>query len=62
MHGEDWITWINNPPTTCHMGGVEERQIRTARGILNALIKTHGKSLDDESLHTLLVVNNRNHQ
>ena len=37
------------------MGGVWERQIRTARGILNALVKTHGKSLDDQSLHTLLV-------
>ena len=23
--------------------------------MLNALVKTHGKSLDDESLHTLLV-------
>ena len=32
-----------------------ERQIRTARHILNALIKTYGKSLDDESLNTLLV-------
>ena len=37
------------------MGGVCERQIRTARGIRNALIKTHGKSLDEESLHTWLV-------
>ena len=54
-HGADWIDWINNPPTASHMGGVWERQIRTARGILNALIKTHGKRLDEESLHTLLV-------
>ena len=37
------------------MEEVWERQIRTASGILNALIKTHGKRLDDESLHTLLV-------
>ena len=37
------------------MGGVWKRQTRTARGILNALVKTHGKSLDNESLHTVLV-------
>ena len=37
------------------MGEAWERQIRTASGILNVLIKTHGKSLDDESSHTLLV-------
>ena len=55
MHGADWITWINNPQTASHMGGVLERQIRTARGILKALVKTHGESLDDESLHTMLV-------
>ena len=55
VHGADWITWINNPPTASHMAGDWERQIRTARGILNALIKTYGKRLDGESLHTLLV-------
>ena len=37
------------------MGEVRERQIRIAQGILNALVKTHGKSLDDESSHALLV-------
>ena len=55
MHGADWITWINNPPTVNHMGGVWERQIRTARGILNAFVKTHGKSLDHDLLHSLPV-------
>ena len=50
MHGADWITWINNPPTTSHMEGIWERQIRTAR-----TWETHGKSLDEESLHMLLV-------
>ena len=37
------------------MGGVWERHIRIVRGILNALVKTHGKSSHDESLHKLLV-------
>ena len=37
------------------MGGVLERQMRSARTILNSLGETHGKSLDDESLHTLLI-------
>ena len=55
MHGTYWITWINNPPIACHIGGVWEKQIRTTRSILNTLFKAHGKSLDDESLHTLLV-------
>ena len=39
MHGTNWITWINNPLTTSHMGGFWEGQIITARRILNALIK-----------------------
>ena len=38
------------------MGGVWERQIRSARAILSSLLKTHGqKSLDDESLITLMI-------
>ena len=37
------------------MGGVWEQQIRTARSILNALLITHGRSLKDEALHTLLI-------
>ena len=55
MHGADWITCINSPLTVSQMGGVWERQIRTARGIVNALIKTHGKSLDNKSFYALLV-------
>ena len=35
------------------MGGVSQRQIKTARNILNSLLKTHGSSLTDESLQTL---------
>ena len=37
------------------MGGVWERQIRSARAILSSLISTHSRSLDDESLETLLI-------
>ena len=54
MQRADWITWINNPSTNNHMG-VWKRQIRTARGILNALVKTHEKRLGSKSLHTLLI-------
>ena len=32
-----------------------ERQIKTARSILNALLKTHRRSLNDEALHTMLI-------
>ena len=46
------------------MGGVWERQTRTSWNILNSLFKTHGASLTDESLQTLLtevdtIVNSR---
>ena len=54
-HRTDWITWIRNPPTASHMDGVWEEQIRTARSILNVLLKTHRRSLNDEALHTLLI-------
>ena len=37
------------------MGGVWERQIRSARSILAALLKQYGESLHDDSLRTLLV-------
>ena len=37
------------------MEGVWKYQIRSARAILNSLLKTHGSSLSDESLQTLLV-------
>ena len=43
------------PPLASNMGGVWECQIRTAQNILNSLLKTHGASLNDESLQTLLM-------
>ena len=36
------------------MGGIWEHQIRSARGILASLLQTHGHSLDEESLQTLV--------
>ena len=63
-HGCQWIDWKMNPPTASHMGGAWERQIRSIKSILQSLLKTHGASLNDEALHTLLleaecVVNSR---
>ena len=37
------------------MGGVWERQIRSARSILVSLLKNHSECLKDESLHTLTI-------
>ena len=63
-NGADWILWHNNPPGASHMGGVCECQIRSARIILEGLLKTHSHSLNDESLRTLmaeveLIINSR---
>ena len=49
------MIWKRNPPLSSNMGGVWECQIRSARAILNFLLKTHGSSLSDESLQTLVV-------
>ena len=64
QNGTDWITWYKNPLGASHMGGVWERQIQSARNILAALLKTHGQSLKDEGLRTLVaeteaIVNSR---
>ena len=52
-NGSDRITWENNPPTASNMGGIWERQIRTASTILNALLKTHSCSLNNKNFRTL---------
>ena len=55
---EDQCDWINskmNVPYASHMGGVWERQIRTVRSALSALLDRHGTQLDDELLLTLMV-------
>ena len=40
--------------TASNMGGVWEHQIRSAPSVMVALLKIHGASLNDESLHTFL--------
>ena len=52
--GCDWILWKRNPPSSSHMGGVWERQIRSVRTILTALMKEHAAILNDESLRTFM--------
>ena len=41
--GGDWIKWVRNLPAASHMGGVWEKQIRSAHVILLSLLKTHEK-------------------
>ena len=53
--GGDLVRWIRNPRAVSHMGGVWERQIRSACAILSYLLSTHTKSLDKEFLLTLVV-------
>ena len=53
-NGPDWLIWIKNTPTASHMGGVWGQQIRSARNILSSLLKTHGRSLNDEAASTLM--------
>ena len=50
----DWIVW-KNPPNASHFVRIWERQIHSARAILNGLLNNHGKSLDTEPLQTLMV-------
>ena len=52
-HGGQWIQWKRNPPTASNIG-VWERQIRSARSVLIALLKIYGTSLNDESLWKFL--------
>ena len=50
----DWIQWKRNPPAASHMGDIWKHQIRSTRGILASLLQTHGHSLDEEQLQTLM--------
>jgi len=60
----DWFPFNMNVPAASHMGGVWERQIRSVRAVLSALLRDNGMQLDDESLTTLMceaeaIVNSR---
>ena len=45
---------IKNTRTASHMSGVWEQQICSARKILSSLLKTHGRSLNDQALSILM--------
>jgi hypothetical protein len=60
----NWFDFQMNVPSSRHMGGVWERQIRTTRNVLNALLLEAGIQLDEESLQTFMceteaIVNSR---
>jgi hypothetical protein len=50
----DYIEFKMNVPSSSHMGGVWERQIRTVRSVLASLMSDSGSHLDDESLRTFM--------
>ena len=52
----DWIIWKKNPPAGSHFSGIWECQIRSARAVLGSRLRTHGSSLNDEALITLMIV------
>ena len=52
--GGDSVRWIRNPPAASHMGRIWERQIWSAHVILPSFLSTHGESLDEDSLLTLV--------
>lgn len=60
----DWLEVKVNVPSASHMGGIWERQIRSVRSVLSALLESNGKKMNDEALRTFMckaeaVVNSR---
>ena len=60
----DRVTFKMNPPSASHAGGVWERQIRTVRSVLTALLDGNAGVLDGETFQTLIcedeaIVNSR---
>ena len=60
----NFCDYVLNVPLASHQGGVWERQIGSARSVLNSLLSSQGTHLDDECLRTLLceaanIVNSR---
>ena len=61
---EQGCDFVMNVPHASHMGGVWERQIRTIRSVLNAILHQSGGRLDSASLRTffyeaMAIVNGR---
>lgn len=50
----DWVEYNINVAHSSHMGGTWERQIRTVRDVLTALLSSYGLQLDGESLITFM--------
>lgn len=50
----DCIELNFNAPTASHMGGVWERQIRTIKSVLFALLEKNGSQLNDKVLRTFM--------
>lgn len=50
----DWIEVKLNVPYASHMGGIWERQIRSVRGVLSALLEKNGQQMNDEALRTFM--------
>ena len=48
------IEWIFHPPTASNFGGIWEREIRTVRKVLNALLLEQRIKLSDDNLSTLM--------
>ena len=60
----DWFEVKFNVPSASHMGGIWERQIRSVRSVLSALLESNGQQMNDEALRTFMceaeaVVNSR---
>jgi hypothetical protein len=51
----DFIKFQMNVLHASHIGGSWERQIRSVRNVLSALLDTNGEQPDDESLRTVMV-------
>ena len=52
--GAAWIKWQRNTPAASYIGGAWEQQIRSTRSILLSLLRTHSRSLNNESFRSLM--------
>ena len=50
----DWFTFAMNVPSSSHMGGVWEWQIRTVRNVLSPLLQNNGLRLENKSLRMFM--------